>query len=152
MRSFGALAQAAIGAELRGPALRLGWLDSPRSPDLLGAQVAAMDLPLNGVAGGASEHGGLGRGEHGIMVSGLHSRAQLLYGCSMKGNQVRATGRQSGFEPRPFTSRGEAGAPGASQVRTRGTAGEAGRGDRDRNPGAGRLAPRPAHTTQDAEQ
>jgi hypothetical protein len=64
---------------------------------------------------------------------------------SRKGSAVRTAGSQTGFEARPFTSRGEAGAPDASQVRTRGTAGEAGRGDGTSCAGAGRLAPRPAN-------
>lgn len=95
-RSRGALAQAAVGLELRGPSLRLGGIDHPRPANLLRLQVAAMDLPFNGVAGDASERGGLRGGEHGIMVNGLRSRVQLLYGCSMKRNQVRAAGSREG--------------------------------------------------------
>lgn len=62
---------------------------------------------------------------------------------------MRTTGRQSGFEPRPSAHRGRVGAPDALQVATRDAAGEAGRGDGNSYPGAGRLASQSAHYTQD---
>lgn len=61
---------------------------------------------------------------------------------------TRAAGSQTGFEARPSTSGGRAGAPDALRVATSRTAGEAGRGDGNSYPGAGRLAPRPALTEQ----
>ncbi len=58
---------------------------------------------------------------------------------------MRSDRQAAGFESRTLTSGGDAEAAPASRVRTRRTRAEAGRGDGNSYPGAGGLAPRPAH-------
>lgn len=136
-------AQSLVGPELRCPPLRLIVGDDPDPAGLLGAQVATVDLAFHRVPGCPGELGNLRRAEHPIIIKGLRLIEQLRYGCTMKRNH-RAAGSHTGFEARAFALGGHADAAPACQVRTSPARAEAGRGDGNSYPGAGRLAPRPA--------
>jgi hypothetical protein len=74
--AVGVLPQPRVRPEPPRPSLRLGLIDHPGTADLPGGQVAALDLPLDGVARGGREGGGLGGGKSPDIVA--RYRATIL--------------------------------------------------------------------------
>jgi hypothetical protein len=66
-----------VAPELRRPPVGLGLGDRPPVADLLGFQVAAMDLAFDGVAAHVSLCRYLGGGQHDVRVTGLRHREQV---------------------------------------------------------------------------
>lgn len=79
-----ALAISLLGVRpvLRRPAFRLGLHDRPPVADLLGGEVAAMNLPLDGIAARVRLCGYLSGGQHVIRVTELRRREQVDYSCT----------------------------------------------------------------------
>jgi hypothetical protein len=71
------LAKRRVGTELRRPALCFGRVYDPPAAYLLGLQVAAPDLALNGMARRRGHRGYLRGAQHLITVTGLRSGEQV---------------------------------------------------------------------------